>query len=221
MSVFIEVWHRVFPLTPEAYERFATYYGDWVVNANRDTLDVVGGWRYTNGDSNTDVALYRYPSISAIEQTLAAFGADDGYIQATEVLFEDIELEEVRSISASLPFSSDERIEWALKGEPRTLRRYVRVARSLPAVDRPRAYDALERLVEAREKAGSERLVVATETVIGNVMQCNEIWVLPEGVEALERNPPNVEADVLRAVDELVPEVTRDSLEPLPYSRLR
>ena len=68
---------------------------------------------------------------------------------------------------------------------------------------------------------GCERLVVATENVTGNVMQCNEIWVLPEGVEALERNPPNVDPDVLRAVDGLVPEVTRDSLEPLPYSRLR
>ena len=221
MSVFIEVWHRVFPLTPEAYERFASYYGEWVVNANRDSLDVVGGWRYVLGDSNTDLALYRYPSMSAIEQTMATFGADDEYIQATDALFQDIEIEELRSISTSLPFSGDERIERARKGEPRSLRRYVRVARSLPAVARPRAYDALERLVDAREKAGSERLVVATENMIGNVMQCTEIWVLPEGVDELERKPPNVDLDLLREVDELVPEVSRDSLEPLPYSRLR
>ncbi len=221
MSVFIEVWHRVFPLTPEAYERFASYYGEWVVNANRDSLDVVGGWRYMLGDSNTDLALYRYPSMSAIEQTMATFGADDEYIQATDALFQDIEIEERRSISTSLPFSGDERIERAWKGEPRSLRRYVRVARSLPAVARPRAYDALERLVDAREKAGSERLVVATENMIGNVMQCTEIWVLPEGVDELERKPPNVDLDLLREVDELVPEVSRDSLEPLPYSRLR
>ena len=221
MSVFIEVWHRVFPLTPEAYERFASYYGEWVVNANRDSLDVVGGWRYMFGDSNTDLALYRYPSMSAIEQTMATFGADDEYIQATDALFQDIEIEELRSISTSLPFSGDERIERAWKGEPRSLRRYVRVARSLPAVARPRAYDALERLVDAREKAGSERLVVATENMIGNVMQCTEIWVLPEGVDELERKPPNVDLNLLREVDELVPEVSRDSLEPLPYSRLR
>ncbi len=221
MSVFIEVWHRVFPLTPAAYERFASYYDEWVVNANRDSLDVVGGWRYVLGDSNTDLALYRYPSMSAIEQTMATFGADDEYIQATDALFQDIEIEELRSISTSLPFSGDERIERAWKGEPRSLRRYVRVARSLPAVARPRAYDALERLVDAREKAGSERLVVATENMIGNVMQCTEIWVLPEGVDELERKPPNVDLDLLREVDELVPEVSRDSLEPLSYSRLR
>jgi hypothetical protein len=52
-------------------------------------------------------------------------------------------------------------------------------------------------------------------------MQCTEIWVLPEGVDELERKPPNVDLDLLREVDELLPEVSRDSLEPLPYSRLR
>lgn len=221
MSVFIEVWHRVFPLTPEAYESFASYYGDWVVNANLDALDVVGGWRTMSGDSNTDVALYRYPSISAIEQAMATFGADDDYLRATEALFEEIELEEVRSISASLPFSDGARIERAWRGEPRSLRRYVRIARSLPAVGRANAYDLLGRLVEAREKAGPERLVVATDNVIGNVMQCTELWVLPEGVEELDREPSDVDVGLLREVAAIVPEVSRDNLSPLPYSRLR
>jgi hypothetical protein len=221
MSVFIEVWHRVFPLTAEAYDRFAAYYGEWVVNANLDSLDVVGGWRYALGDSNTDMALYRYPSMSAIEEAMAAFGGDDSYVQATEALFSDIEIEEVRSISAALPFSGDDRIEQALRGKPRTQRRYVRLARSLPSVGRPSAYDALDRLVEAREKAGLERLVVATENVIGNVMQGTEIWVLPEGVDELERTPPHVDPELLREVEARAPEVSRDRLEPLPYSRLR
>lgn len=218
MSVFIEVWHRTHPLTEEAHRRFVDYYAEWVVGANPELLDVVGGWRTCDGETNTDLALYRYASLSEIERTMAAFGADPAYLEATDTLFRDLSIEEHRAISFSLPYCPDERLEQAIaRSGPRG---YLRCARRLPATRRNETHDALERLARAREEACGERLFLATEYMIGDVMQLTEWWQLEDPAAGFARVPSGLDPALVAAADALAPESSVQRLEPLAFSRL-
>ena len=76
MSVYIDVWHRIHPLTPAAHQKFLDYYGSVVVAPPSDYFEVVGGFKYIDGDSNTDFALYRFESMAKIEESRMSFGGE-------------------------------------------------------------------------------------------------------------------------------------------------
>lgn len=221
MTVYIDVWHRTHPLTPAAHERFLDYYGEFVVSPPSDDFEVVGGFKYVDGDSNTDFALYRYASMAMIERAMMNFGADEDYLAATAAVFSEIEIEETRAIAVHSPYATEARLDAVLAESPASKRRYVRVVRKLPAMNRPQAYDALDRLSQQIEAAGAERLVTSFSYLVGPVMDCVELWVLPEGQLELPRAPIGVDPGLLDELARLAPESERRGLEPTRFSRLR
>jgi hypothetical protein len=220
VGIFNEVWHRVWPLVPSAYQRFVDYYADRVVEPNKGLLDVLGGFRYLEGDTNADVTLYRYESIPAIANVSSSFGQDPSYIEATEALLSDLTIEETRTLAFPLTCSTSDRLEQTLAEEPATPRRYILQRRILPGAQRMRAKDLIGSSVDAVEKAGAARLVAAYEPLFGDVTRSTELWVLPEGVGELDLRE-SVETDLLQDLDQLAPACEIRRLEPLRYSRLR
>lgn len=220
MSVFQEVWHRIRPLTPSAYARFVDFYAKAVVEPNRDSLDVLGGWKYTAGPTNCDVTLYRFDSVAAIGASLASFGQEVEYLEEVEALFRATTIEERRSVAALAPIASWQRLDEVLAEHPVTTRRYLQIVRSMPLLDAARAYELLGRLVEEREKHGSARLVTAYEPMIGEMSLLTEIWVLPEGAQALD-DAGRVDRELIDEIETLVPARDLLYMDPLAYSRLR
>ena len=221
VSVFQEVWHRIRPLTPTAYERFIDFYAKAVVEPNRDSLDVLGGWKYTAGRTNCDVTLYRFGSVAEIGASMASFGQEAEYLEEVEALFRETTIEERRTVAALAPIATWERLDEVLAEQPDAPRRYLQVVRSMPLMEAARAYELLGRLVEEREKRGSARLVTAYEPMIGEMSQLTEIWVLPPGVTELDDVADAVDRGLIDEIETLVPATELLYMAPVSYSRLR
>jgi hypothetical protein len=235
VSVFIDVWHRTHPLTPEAHERFLDYYGTYVVAPPSEYFEVVAGFRYTDGASNEDFALYRYASMARIEASMLSFGADPEFIAATESLFVDLELEETRAIALHMPHSPEERIDALIAEAPdesssaggrsaaRPARRYVRSVRTCGGSERVRAFEVLAQRCERIEAAGTARLVAGFHYLVGPVMDLVEIWQLPEGeIEwPMGGTASGAGADLEAELARVAPERERRGLRPTAFSKLR
>lgn len=229
MSVFIDVWHRTHPLDPEAHARFLDYYGEFVVAPPSEYFEVVGGFRYLDGPTNEDFALYRYASMGRIEASMRAFGADPDFVGATERLFREIEIEETRGVAIHLPYSSDDRLdaliaEGANRSEGpagRGAPGFLRSVRRCGGTARAAAFEALAGLSEAIEKTGAARLVAGFEYLVGPVMDLVEIWALEPGRAAQDLRPEAVDPERARVLASIAPERERRSLAPTAFSKLR
>jgi len=221
MSVYIDVWHRTHPLTLAAHQKFLDYYGSVVVAPPSDYFEVVGGFKYIDGDSNTDFALYRFESMAKIEESMMSFGGGAEYLAATEAVFSEIEIEETRGIAIYTPYATEERMDAIIAERPSRTRRYVRIVRTVPGTIRPEAFGALGRLTEQIEKTSDARLVTSFSYLIGPVMDCVELWVLPEGQLELPRAPAGVDPLLLAELSRIAPETERRGLEPTDFSKLR
>jgi hypothetical protein len=221
VSVYIDVWHRTHPLTPEAHARFLDYYGTTVVAPPSDFFEVVGGFRYTDGPSNEDFALYRYASMAKIEESMMSFGADADFVAATEALFRDVEIEETRGIAIHASYSPEERLDEIISESPGKSRRYIRSVRTCRSASQPGDFRALGQLRDQIEKGGRARLVTAFQYLVGPVMDIVEIWILAEG----ENDFSNILMEVDRALQSKlsgsVPERERRGIEPTAFSKLR
>ena len=220
IGVFNEVWHRIWPLLPASYQRFVDYYADQVVAPNQGLLDVLGGFRYLEGDTNSDVTLYRYESIAAIENVSASFGQDPGYVEATESLLSDLDIEETRTLAFPLPCSTEERLDQTLAEAPATPRTYLLQRRLHAGPERGTALELIDHCVAQVEKTGAARLVAAYAPLFGDVTKSTELWVLPDGTRDVDLRE-GVDASLLQSLDRLAPACERRRLEPLRYSRLR
>ncbi|MBJ20473.1 MAG: hypothetical protein GY910_22915 [bacterium] len=229
MSVYIDVWHRTHPLTPAAHARFLDYYATNVVSPPSAFFEVVGGFRYTDGTSNEDFALYRYESMAKIEESMMSFGADPDFLSATETIFADIDIEETRGIAIHAPYSPEERLDEIISERaPRgaaaastRLRRYVRIVRTSGGMHRPRAFEALGILRDQVEKAGSARLVTSFHYLVGPVMDLVELWVLPEGAVEWPQGEDGGDSGLKAELAEIAPERERRGLVPTAFSKLR
>ncbi len=223
MSVYIDVWHRSHPLTPAVHRRFLDYYGKFVVAPPSDYFEVVAGFRYTDGATNEDFALYRYESMARIEESMMSFGADEEYQAASEALFAEIEIEETRGIALHTPYSPESRIDQALaeSTDLDSSRRFVRIVRTCSGTARPRAFEVLGRLMEQVEAEGHGRLLAGLHYLVGPVMDLVEIWVLPPDRSALPVAPGGVDSSLLEVVAELAPERERRGLSPTEFSKIR
>jgi len=221
MSVYIDVWHRTHPLTPEAHARFLDYYGTTVVAPPSDYFEVVGGFRYVDGPSNEDFALYRYASMAKIEESMMSFGADADFVSATEALFANIEIEETRGIAIHAPYSPEQRLDEIIMEAPAAPRRYVRIVRTSGGADRERAFEMLGLLKEQVEKAGTARLVTSFHYLVGPVMDLVEIWLLPDGAVEWPREDDGGDSALKADLARIAPERERRGLEPTAFSKLR
>ena len=143
MRVFIDVWHRIWPLTPEAHDRFLAYYAEFVVAPPSDFFEVLAGFRYLDGASNSDFALYAFESMGAIQESMLSFGAGDAYKRATESLFGEIEIDEMRAIGILSSHANDARLDRAIERSQEAPARYARVTRKLPVIERAEACELL------------------------------------------------------------------------------
>ena len=91
MSVYIDVWHRTHPLTPDAHARFLDYYARFVVAPPSDFFEVVAGFRYLDGPTNEDFALYRYASMADIEASMRSYSVEGEALEATLSTFAELE----------------------------------------------------------------------------------------------------------------------------------
>jgi len=228
MSVYIDVWHRVHPLDPAAHDRFLDYYATYVVAPPSDFFEVVAGFRYTDGGTNEDFALYRYASMAAIEESMRSFGADPAFVQATETLFADIEIEETRAIALHLPSERAELAETSMDAliaespapdEP--ARRFLRSVRICSASDRPRVFEALAERQAQIESAGRARLVAGFHYVVGPVMDLVEIWLLPDPTVEWAESQLGVAPALAAELAALAPERERRGIAPTGFSKLR
>jgi hypothetical protein len=221
MTVYIDVWHRTHPLTPIAHARFLDYYGKSVVAPPSNYFEVVGGFRYIDGPSNEDFALYRYDSMAKIEESMMSFGADADFVAATEALFADIEIEETRGIAIHAPHSSESRVDEILAEAPDSPRRYVRIVRTSGGSDRMQAFELLAELQGQIEAAGTARLVTSFQYLVGPVMDLVELWVLPRAMTEWPRENDGADLDLLTQLAEIAPERERRGLEPTAFSQLQ
>ncbi|MAG33100.1 MAG: hypothetical protein CL908_19655 [Deltaproteobacteria bacterium] len=225
MSVYIDVWHRTLPLAPENHQLFLDYYGEWVVGPPSDFFEVVGGFRYTDGESNTDFVLYRYESMGMIEKSMMSFGAGETYIAATTEVFSQIQIEETRAVAIHSSYCPEARLDEVLAegvADPAmAARRYVRIVRRLPTLTRPQAFLALGQFAGQVEKASGARLVAAFEYLVGPVTDGVEIWVLPEGQSWFPALPAGVDPALSSEIARLAPEQERRGIEPTVFSKLR
>ncbi|MCR9096172.1 MAG: NIPSNAP family protein [bacterium] len=220
MSVYIDVWHRTHPLTPEAHARFLDYYARYVVAPPSDYFEVVAGFRYLDGPTNEDFALYRYPSMAEIEASMRSYAVDGEALQATLETFSALEIEETRGIALHLPHAPESRLDDAIAapgGEG--AHRFVRHVRRCGGNERPAAFALLERQRDEAEKAGGGTLVVGFEYIVGPVMDLVEIWRVPadRGVCPIDDVDPALVAELAR----LAPERERRAIEPTRFSKLR
>ena len=92
MSVYIDVWHRTHPTTPENHARFLDYYRQFVVEPPSDHFEVVAGFPYLDGPTNEDFALYLYASMAAIEASMISFGTDARFSAALRPRLSEVTL---------------------------------------------------------------------------------------------------------------------------------
>lgn len=224
MSVYIDVWHRTHPTTPINHERFLDYYGEFVVAPPSDFFEVVAGFRYVDGPSSEDFALYRYASMAAIEESMMTFGADASFVEATETLFSEIDIEETRAIALHTPYAPETRLDTALAEsnpdpDADPTHRFLRIRRTCPGTSRLPSFKALTQLRDAVEKGSEARLILAFHYIVGPVMDLVEIWRVPVGVEGWPDE--GVDSDLEGKVAGLAPARERRRLEPTRFSRLR
>lgn len=231
MSVYIDVWHRTHPTTPANHERFLDYYGEFVVAPPSDFFEVVAGFKYVDGPSNEDFALYRYASMAAIEESMMTFGADPAFLEATETLFSEIEIEETRAIALHTPYAPETRLDAALAESSNSgldptvdsAHRFLRIQRTCSGTSRIPAFAALTELRDAIEKTREARLILAFHYIVGPVMDLVEIWRVPQGSLLGADGWPDegVDAALEAKVAGLAPARERRRLEPTRFSRLK
>ena len=221
MSVYIDVWHRTHPLTREAHTGFLNYYGELVVAPPSDYFEVVGGFRYVDGPSNEDFALYRYESMAKIEESMMSFGADEAFISATEALFREIKIEETRAIGIHPPHFEEARLDALIAESASRSGRYLRTVRTSGSAVHPQDFVLLGELRNQFEKAGTARLAAAFQYLVGPVMDIVEIWQLPDGKSDLPRDSVGVDSALQEELDRRIPERERRGLIPTDFSKLR
>ena len=219
MSVYIDVWHRTHPPTPENHARFLDYYREFVVEPPSSFFEVVAGFRYVDGPTNEDFALYRYASMAAIEESMMSFGADAAFLAATETLFSEIEIEETRAIALHTPYAPEARLDEAIaEASSSGLHCFVRLVRTCAGTSREPAFAALTELRDVVEKASGARLVVGFHYIVGPVMDLVEIWRVPASFEGWPDEC--VDAELGASVARLAPAVERRRIEPTDFSKL-
>lgn len=220
MSVYIDVWHRTHPLTPEAHARFLDYYARYVVAPPSDFFEVVAGFRYLDGPTNEDFALYRYASMADIEASMRSYRVDGEALEATLETFAALEIEETRGIALHLPHSPETRVDDAqVAATDGTAHRFVRHVRTCGSNERPAAFALLERQRDAVEAAGQGALVVGFEYVVGPVMDLVEIWRLPASADGFPID--SVDATLTAELARVAPERERRRIEPTAFSKIR
>ncbi len=223
MAVFLEVRHRIKPITNTAFDLFVDFYADTVVPAmERHGIDLVGAWKLTGGEMGWDMSLQRYESMAHAEECLASLGQDQALWSAVEKLRGEIEIEEVTKFTQSVSYGTAERLEAALEASSEQPRQYMLAVLQTATGGLLPAIEAIGGLVETMDSAGALQLVTAYASRIGRSGELTDLWIMPQGPGGMmEYRAGDPLREIIDPLREHAPEESIYFMNPLPYSKLQ
>ena len=223
MAVFLEVRHRIKPITNTAFDLFVDFYADTVVPAmERHGIDLIGAWKMTGGEMGWDLSIHRYESMAHAEECLASLGQDRALWSAVEKLRDEMEIEEVTKFANRVSYGTEERLQAALDANPEQPRQYMLAVLQTVTGGLVPAIDAIGGLVDTMDSAGALQLVTAYASRIGRTGELTDLWIMPGGAQGMmEYRAGDPLKDIIGPLREHAPEEEIYFLNPLPYSKLQ
>ena len=223
MAVFLEVRHRIKPITNTAFDLFVDFYADTVVPAmERHGIDLIGAWKMTGGEMGWDLSIHRYESMAHAEECLASLGQDRALWSAVEKLRDEMEIEEVTKFANRVSYGTEERLQAALDANPEQPRQYMLAVLQTVTGGLLPAIDAIGGLVDTMDSAGALQLVTAYASRIGRTGELTDLWIMPGGAQGMmEYRAGDPLKDIIGPLREHAPEEEIYFLNPLPYSKLQ
>lgn len=222
MTVFLEVRHRIKPLTNTAFDRFVDFYGETVMPATeRHGIDLIGGWKVNGGEMGWDLSLQRYESMADAEKAFASLAKDSTIWSAVERLRGEMQVEEVTKFAQRAPYGTEARLEAALSAKPEKPRQYMLAVLETVGGGVPAAIEQITKLADAAESAGALQLVTAYASSIGRSGELTDLWIMPNGLGGFDYRAGDPLHDILGPLRDHAPEESLFYLNPLPYSKLQ
>ena len=223
MAVYLEVRHRIKPITNTAFDLFVDFYAETVVPAmDRHGIDLIGAWKMTGGEMGWDISLHRYESMAHAEQCLAALGQDRALWGAVEKLRGELEIEEITKFADQVSYATEARLDAALNAKPDQPRQYMLAVLQTVTGGLPPAIKGIGGLVDAMEQADALQLVTAYTSRIGRTGELTDLWIMPKGPTAMLRyRPGDPLHEIIGPLRAHAPEEEIYFLNPLPYSKLQ
>jgi len=223
MAVFLEVRHRIKPITNTAFDLFVDFYSDTVVPAmDRHGIDLIGGWKVTGGEMGWDLSIHRYESMAHAEECLNSLGQDTALWSAVDKLRGEIEIEEVTKFANTVSYGTEERLQAALDANPDQPRQYMLAVLQTATGGLLPAIKTIGSLVDTLEGAGAMQLATAYASRIGRTGELTDLWIMPHGPSGMmEYRAGDALKDIVGPLREHAPDEDIYFLNPLPYSKLQ
>ncbi len=223
MAVYLEVRHRIKPITNTAFDLFVDFYADTVVPAmERHGIDLIGAWKMTGGEMGWDLSIHRYESMAHAEECLASLGQDKALWSTVEKLRGEIEIEEITKFANRVSYGTEERLQAALDANPDQPRQYMLAVLQTAGGGLLPAIDMLGKLIDGMGEGGALQLVTAYASRIGRTGELTDLWIMPQGADfMMQYQPGDPLADVIGPLREHAPEEEIYFLNPLPYSKMQ
>ncbi|MDE2986872.1 MAG: NIPSNAP family protein [Chloroflexota bacterium] len=223
MAVFLEVRHRIKPITNTAFDLFVDFYSDTVVPAmDRHGIDLIGGWKVTGGEMGWDLSIHRYESMAHAEECLNSLGQDKALWSAVDKLRGEIEIEEITKFANTVSYGTEERLQAALDANPDQPRQYMLAVLQTATGGLLPAIKTIGSLVDTLEGAGAMQLATAYASRIGRTGELTDLWIMPHGPSGMmEYRAGDALKDIVGPLREHAPDEDIYFLNPLPYSKLQ
>ena len=224
MAVYLEVRHRIKPITNTAFDLFVDFYADTVVPAmERHGIDLIGAWKMTGGEMGWDISIHRYESMAHAEECLGSLGQDQALWSTVEKLRGEIEIEEITKFANRVSYGTEERLQAALDSSDSTSpRQYMLAVLQTAGGGLLPAIEMLGKLIDGMGEGGALQLVTAYASRIGRTGELTDLWIMPQGGDfMMQYQPGDPLADVIGPLREHAPEEELYFLNPLPYSKMQ
>ncbi len=223
MAVFLEVRHRITPITNTAFDLFVDFYADTVVPAmERHGIDLIGAWKMTGGEMGWDISIHRYESMAHAEECLASLGQDKALWSAVEKLRGEVEIEEITKFANRVSYGTEERLQAALDANPDQPRQYMLAVLQTAGGGLLPAIEGIGGLVDTMDSAGALSLVTAYASRIGRTGELTDLWIMPGGAQGmLDYRAGDPLKDIIGPLRKHAPEESIYFLNPLPYSKMQ
>ena len=222
MTVFLEVRHRIKPLTNTAFDVFVDFYAETVApRMERHGIDLFGGFKVSGGEMGWDLSLHRYEDMAHAERALASLGQDKALWSAAERLQGEVQVEEVTKFARQASYGTDARLDAALAAKPDKPRQYMLAVLETASGGAPAAMEQIAKLADVAEGAGALQLVTAYASTIGRTGEITDLWIMPNGLGGFDYQAGDPLHDILGPLRDHAPEESLFYLNPLPYSKLQ
>ncbi len=223
MAVFLEVRHRIKPITNTAFDLFVDFYADTVMPAmDRHGIDLFGAWKVTGGEMGWDLSIHRYESMAHAEECLNSLGQDTALWSAVDKLRGEIEIEEVTKFANTVSYGTEERLQAALDANPDQPRQYLLAVLQTVTGGLLPAIDIIGGVVDTLESAGALQLATAYASRIGRTGELTDLWIMPHGASAMmDYRAGDAQSETIGRLREHAPDEEIYFLNPLPYSKLQ